>query len=330
MRSLQTTVVIPKMEPSASSGVAFNVTNGNVTDFSIGSTVASQQTLAAGQSVTIPVTCQARRASRRYRYVRARDCRRVPVTSSPVTVSGGATVPENVTLATTGGNSGSVTPMAGAIRRAALPIAGGVFTLFGFLWRRNRKAAMGAAILSVAVLAACGGGGGGSTLPGRQRQWFRQRRSRLPTPTPAAGGTGGTPGRVKARRICNGTGDIVAGTAPSAPFRLTLPPGAVMPTAIAPGTSLPERSRPERRRDRPATRNKARTRSVSSRPDRTASRIRCRSTSWCRREAQSCALTVATSSRRSFAASRRAPRKPTAQRRRIRTVTQFVPAAVDQ
>ncbi len=228
-------------QSSASSGVAFNVTNGNVTDFSIGSTVASQQTLAAGQSMTIPVTLTG--AAGFSGGTVTVTCSGLPTgavcTSTPVTVSGGATVPVNVTLTTTGGNSGSVTPMARAIRHAALPIAGGVFTLFAFLWRRNRKVAMGAAILSVAVLAACGGGGGGSTLPGvGSGNGFGSSGPALPTPTPATGGNGGTPGPGQGTpNLQNGTGDIVAGTGQvGAVSTNQLPAGVVTPSAIAPGT----------------------------------------------------------------------------------------------
>ncbi len=229
-------------QSSMSSGVTFNVTNGNVTDFAIGSTIANQQTLGAGQSMTIPVTLT---GASSFNGTVTVTCSGLPTgavcTSSPVTVSGTTPVSVNVTLTTTGSNSGSVTPMARAIRHAALPIAGGIFTLFAFLWRRNRKVAMGAAILSVAVLAACGGGGGGSTLPGvGSGNGFGSSGPSLPTPTPATGGNGGTPGPGQGTpNLQNGTGDIVAGTGQvGAVSTNQLPAGVVTPSAIAPGTVI--------------------------------------------------------------------------------------------
>ena len=124
-----------------------------------------------------------------------------------------------------------------AIRHAALPIAG-ILTLFTFLWRRNRKTAMGAAVLSVALLAACGGGGG-SSLPGiGSGNGFGSSGPSLPTPTPATGGNGGTPGPGQGTpNLANGTGDIVAGTGQVGSVSTNqLPAGVVTPSPISPLT----------------------------------------------------------------------------------------------
>jgi Bacterial Ig-like domain (group 3) len=225
-------------QSSTSSNVAFNVTNGNVTDFSISPTVSNQQMLGAGQSMTIPVTLT---GASTFNGTVTITCSGLPTgavcTSTPTTVSGTTPVTVNVTLTTTGAHSGSVTPMA-AVRRAALPIAG-VFTFFMFLWRRNRKVAMGAAMLSMALLAACGGGGGGGTLPGvGSGNGFGSTGPALPTPSPASGGNGGTPGPGQGTpNLANGTGDIVAGTGQVGSVSTNqLPPGVVLPNAIPPGT----------------------------------------------------------------------------------------------
>jgi hypothetical protein len=159
-------------------------------------------------------------------------------TPSIANVNSGAPTNVTVLLTTTGAHSGSVTPMSGVLRRAALPF-GGIVALLAFM-RRRKRVALAGSVLAIGLLAACGGGGGGGgTLPGvGSGSGFGSVGPVLATPTPSAGSPGTSPlPSGPPPSIADGTGDFVAGTgAVGAVSTGTLPAGAVLPNPIPPGT----------------------------------------------------------------------------------------------